>query len=72
MAMHCIVRDQSPRDYAVMVEVAHESLEGLTEKTEKLLQPEHSVSSAVKLTRRERKCWEALCAAWQTRKLPRR
>ena len=53
MAMHCIVRDQSPRDYVVMVEVAHESLEGLTQKTEKLLQAGHSVSSAVKLTRRE-------------------
>ena len=53
MAMHCMVRDQSPRDYLVMVEVAHESLEGLTEKSEKLLQAGHSVGSAVKLTRRE-------------------
>jgi DNA-binding CsgD family transcriptional regulator len=53
MAIHCMIRDQSPRDYVVMVEVAHESLEGLTEKTEKLLQAGHSVGSAVKLTRRE-------------------
>jgi len=53
MAVHCMIRDQSPRDYVVMVEVAHESLEGLTEKTEKLLQAGHSVGSAVKLTRRE-------------------
>ena len=53
MAMHCMVRDQSPRDYVVLVEVAHEFLEGLTEKTEKLLQAGHSVGSAVKLTRRE-------------------
>jgi DNA-binding CsgD family transcriptional regulator len=53
MAMHCMIRDQSPRDYVVMVEVAHEFLEGLTEKTEKLLQVGHSVGSAVKLTRRE-------------------
>jgi DNA-binding CsgD family transcriptional regulator len=53
MAMHCMVRDRSPRDYVVMVEVAHDSLEGLAEKTEKLLQAGHSVGSAVKLTRRE-------------------
>jgi DNA-binding CsgD family transcriptional regulator len=36
-----------------MVEAAHESLEGLTEKAEKLLQAGHSVGSSVKLTRRE-------------------
>ena len=53
LAMHCMVRGQSPRDYVVMVEAAHDSLEGLTEKAEKLLQAGHSVGSAVKLTRRE-------------------
>ena len=53
LAMHCMVRGQSPRDYVVMVEAAHESLEGLTEKAEKLLQAGHLVGSSVKLTRRE-------------------
>lgn len=53
LAMHCMVRGQSPRDYVVMVEAAHESLEGLTEKAEKLLEAGHSVGSSVKLTRRE-------------------
>jgi DNA-binding CsgD family transcriptional regulator len=53
LAMHCMVRGQSPRDYVVMVEAAHESIEGLTEKAEKLLQAGHSVGSSVKLTRRE-------------------
>ncbi len=53
LAMHCVVRGQSPTDYVVMAEVAHESLEGLTEKAEKLLQAGHSVGSSVKLTRRE-------------------
>lgn len=53
LAMHCMVRGQSPRDYMVMVEAAHESLEGLTEKAEKLLQAGHSVGSSVKLTHRE-------------------
>jgi DNA-binding CsgD family transcriptional regulator len=53
LAMHCMVRGQSPRDYVVMVEAAHCALEGLTEKAEKLLQAGHSVGSSVKLTRRE-------------------
>jgi DNA-binding CsgD family transcriptional regulator len=53
LAMHCIVRGQSPRDYVVMVEAAQEALEGLTEKAEKLLEAGHSVGSSVKLTRRE-------------------
>jgi DNA-binding CsgD family transcriptional regulator len=53
LATHCMVRGQSPRDYVVMVEAAHEALEGLTDKAEKLLQAGHSVGSSVKLTRRE-------------------
>ena len=53
LAMHCMVRGQSPRDYVVMVQAAHEALEGLTEKAEKLLQAGHSVGSSIKLTRRE-------------------
>jgi DNA-binding CsgD family transcriptional regulator len=53
LAMHCLVRGQSPRDYVVMVQAAHESLDGLTEKAEQLLQAGRSVGSSVKLTRRE-------------------
>ena len=53
LAMHCLVRGQSPRDYVVMVQAAPESLEGLTEKAEQLLQAGHAVGSSVKLTRRE-------------------
>jgi DNA-binding CsgD family transcriptional regulator len=53
LAMHRMVRGQSPRDYVVMVEAAHESLKGLVEKAEKSLQAGHSVGSSVKLTRRE-------------------
>ena len=53
LAMHCMVRGSSPRDYVVMVEAAREALEGLAEKAEKLLQAGHSVGTAVKLTRRE-------------------
>lgn len=53
LAMHCMVRGQSPNDYLVMVRAENDLLEGLTEKAEKLLQAGHSVGSPVKLTRRE-------------------
>src|SRR5882762_5859264 len=53
LAMHCLVRGQSPRDYVVMVQAAPDALEGLAEKAEQLLQAGHSVGSSVKLTRRE-------------------
>lgn len=53
LAMHCMVRGQSPGDYVVMVKAENDLLDGLTEKAEKLLQAGHSVGSAVKLTRRE-------------------
>src|SRR6195256_3163852 len=53
LAMHCMVRGQSPNDYVVMVQAEHVLLEGLTEKAEKLLQAGHSVGTSVKLTRRE-------------------
>ncbi len=53
LAMHCMVRGQSPNDYIVMVQAAEETLEGLTEKADKLLQSGKSVRSQVSLTRRE-------------------
>jgi|HubBroStandDraft_6_1064221.scaffolds.fasta_scaffold277378_2 DNA-binding CsgD family transcriptional regulator len=53
LAMHCMVRGQSPQDYIVMVPAAEESLEGLAGKVETLLQTGYSVGSSVKLTRRQ-------------------
>jgi DNA-binding CsgD family transcriptional regulator len=53
LAMHCLVRGQSPTDYIVMIEAETNILEGLNEKAEKLLQAGHSVTDSVKLTRRE-------------------
>jgi DNA-binding CsgD family transcriptional regulator len=53
LAMHCMVRGQTPNDYMVMVKAENDLLEGLTEKAEKLLQAGHSVGSPVRLTRRE-------------------
>jgi DNA-binding CsgD family transcriptional regulator len=54
LAMHCMVRGQTPRDYVVMVQATDDALEGLAEKAERLLRAGHSVSrSVVRLTRRE-------------------
>lgn len=60
LAMHCMVRGQSPEDYVVMVRAEADILEGLNEKAEKLLQAGHAVSSPVKLTRREEEVLEGL------------
>lgn len=53
LAMHCMVRGQSPNDYIVMVQASEGMLEGLAEKADKLLQSGKSVRSQVSLTRRE-------------------
>ncbi len=53
LAMHCMVRGQSPDDYVVMVEADPQHLGGIREKTEKLLQAGQAVKCRVRLTRRE-------------------
>jgi DNA-binding CsgD family transcriptional regulator len=54
LAMHCMVRGQTPADYVVMVEAAHVALTSLAEKAENLLKAGFSVPrSEVRLTRRE-------------------
>jgi DNA-binding CsgD family transcriptional regulator len=53
LAMHCMVRNQTPADYVVMVAVEPAYLEGLDEKAQKLLEAGRAVKSHVKLTRRE-------------------
>ena len=53
LAMHCMVRNQAPEDYVVMVEADTTHLAGLTDKALKLLEAGRSVKSHVKLTRRE-------------------
>jgi DNA-binding CsgD family transcriptional regulator len=60
LAMHCMVRGQTPSDYVVMVRAENDILEGLTEKAEKLLEAGHSVGSPVKLTRREEEVLEGV------------
>jgi DNA-binding CsgD family transcriptional regulator len=53
LAMHCMVRNQTPADYVVMAAVESSHLEGLEEKAQKLLEAGRAVKSHVKLTRRE-------------------
>jgi DNA-binding CsgD family transcriptional regulator len=53
LAMHCMVRGQSPNDYIVMVQAESDFLDGLKQKADKLLQAGRSAGSTVKLTRRE-------------------
>ena len=60
LAMHCMVRGQSPTDYMIMVPAAPEHLNGLTEKAEKLLEAGHCVKNSVKLTRREEEVLEGV------------
>jgi DNA-binding NarL/FixJ family response regulator len=53
LAMHCMVRGQSPSDYIIMVPAPPENLQDLSRRAQKLLDAGHSVKSSVKLTRRE-------------------
>ena len=51
--MHCMVRNQTPSDYVVLVEANTSHLEDLTDKAQKLLDAGRAVKTHVKLTRRE-------------------
>lgn len=53
LAMHCMVRGQSPEDYVVMVEAEQNCTEGLAQRAQALLDAGQSVKSEVKVTRRE-------------------
>jgi DNA-binding CsgD family transcriptional regulator len=53
LAMHCLVRGQSPSDYVVMVEASDTLLGGVAQKAEKLLEAGRSMPAPVQLSRRE-------------------
>jgi DNA-binding CsgD family transcriptional regulator len=53
LAMHCMVRGQSPGDYLIMVPAAPENVRDLSERAQKLLEAAHSLKASVKLTCRE-------------------
>jgi DNA-binding NarL/FixJ family response regulator len=60
LAMHCMVRGQSPSDYLIMVPTAPENLGELTNKAQKLLDAGQSVKTNVKLTRREKEVLDGI------------
>lgn len=53
LAMHCLVRGQTPSDYAVLVQAENNILENLIEKADQLLEAGKSVHGQIRLTRRE-------------------
>jgi len=53
LAVHCMVRGQSPSDYLIMVPASPENLQDLNARAQKLLDAGHSVKTSVKLTHRE-------------------
>jgi DNA-binding CsgD family transcriptional regulator len=53
LAMHCLVRGQSPGDYAVLVESGNEMEDGLKTHAEALLNAGRAVTMPVSLSRRE-------------------
>src|ERR1700758_4739924 len=60
LAMHCMVRGQSPSDYLIMVPTAAENTHELTDKAKKLWQAGQSVMTSVKLTRREKEVLDGI------------
>lgn len=60
LAMHCMVRGQSPSDYLIMVPAVTENLLELTDKAQKLLEAGQSVKTNVKLTRREKEVLDGI------------
>jgi DNA-binding CsgD family transcriptional regulator len=60
LAMHCMVRGQSPTDYLIMVPTAPEHLGELTEKAQRLLEAGQTVKTNVKLTRREKEVLDGI------------
>lgn len=60
LAMHCMVRGQSPSDYLIMVPTAPENLGELTQKAQQLLEAGQSVKTSVKLTRREKEVLDGI------------
>jgi DNA-binding CsgD family transcriptional regulator len=60
LAMHCMVRGQSPSDYLIMVPTSPENLGDLNEKAQRLLEAGQTVKSTVNLTRREREVLDGI------------
>ena len=70
LAMHCMIRGQSPEDYIVTVRAAQNALRGLTSKAESLIQAAYSVGSPMKLTRREGEVLHGIVHGKANKRLP--
>ena len=60
LAMHCMVRGQSPSDYLIMVPAGAENFHELNDKAQKLLEAGQSVKTNVRLTRREKEVLDGI------------
>ncbi len=60
LAMHCLVRGQSPEDYMVMVEAENRLLGGIVKKAENLLRAGRSVPTPVQVSRREQEVLDGI------------
>lgn len=53
LAMHCLVRGQTPEDFEVMVVARESLLQAVSERTEELLAAGRAIGAGVKISRRE-------------------
>jgi DNA-binding CsgD family transcriptional regulator len=61
LAMHCLVRGQAPDDYMMMVSAGDELSAGIAVHAEKLLEAGRSISSPLRLSRREEEVLRGVC-----------
>ena len=69
LAMHCMVRGQSPADYMIMVPADPNSLSGLTERAQQILESGHSAKSSVRLTRREEEVLDGVLRSFANKEI---
>ena len=69
LAMHCMVRGQSPADYMIMVPAAPEKLHRLAERAHKILEAGNSVKNAVRLTRREQEVLDGILRSFANKEI---
>ena len=69
LAMHCMVRGQSPDDYIVMVRASHSELDELSNRANKLLEAGQSAKCSVRLTRREEEVLEGVMRSFSNKEI---
>ena len=61
LAMHCLVRGQTPADYMMMIFAGDDLQAGIAARAEKLLKAGRSIVSPVRLSRREHEVLRGVC-----------